>query len=196
MKYKVTTDEQEYIIEVETMEENANGSESTIITGDEVSLETVRNEYNHCFERSVKLDNKVYILLTACAFLFAMLTESIKKLNTFCLPISKCQLIGEGIYVAMLTAVIIVYVIVVVKLLQLLPGIRLSRFDSFETLEKNMIWSDKKQTIKYICSRYEQCRNDNNELIEQQYKRFNSCVKLLIVTVVLLLVTSVYGCIV
>lgn len=48
--------------------------------------------------------------------------------------------------------------------------------------------------IHYVCMVYEKCRDYNNQLIELQYKQFNKCVKLMVATVFLLLVSALYRC--
>ena len=190
MRYKVTTCEEEYEVTVEELDEEY--PKLSCDTGDDASLTVAQNEYNYCFERSVKLDNKVYILLTVCAFLFVMLSEAIKKLSEFAIPISRCQLYGERGYIALLTMNIAAFVILLFKLIKLLRGIELMRFDSYEILHRDMIRADKKQTIQFVCMVYEKCRNYNNQLIERQYEQFNTSVKLIEANVILLLVLAIY----
>ena len=192
MRYKVTTGEEEYEVTVEAIDEEP--SKAPCDTGDDASLTVAQNEYNHCFERSAKLDNKVYILLTVCAFLFVMLSEAIKKLSELTIPTTRCQLLIGGGYIALLTLNVTAFIIMLVKLIKLLRGIELMRFDSYEILHRDMVRADKKQTIYYVCMFYEKCRDYNNQLIELQYKQFNKCVKLMVTTVILLLVSALYGC--
>lgn len=192
MKYKVATDDKEYEINVESIDKES--SQSVIDTGEEVSLTVAQNEYNHCFERSSKLDNKIYILLTVCAFLFVMLSEAIKRLSEFVIPQNKNQMIIQGGYIVLLTLSVAMFIIMLIKLIRLLKGIELSRFDSYEILNKDMVRAEKKRVVHYICMMYEKCRNHNNRLIEIQYKQFNQCVKLMVVNIVLLLFLAVYVC--
>ena len=191
MKYRVTIEENQYIVDVEKgIEENSILHDET---GDEISLEIAQNEYNHCFERSSKLDNKVYILLTVCAFLFVMLSEAIKKIGEIQIPLNQNQFIADIGYVALLTLNVSVFVIMLVKLINLLHGVELKRFDSCEILQKDMVHAEKKKVIHYICMVYEQCRDFNNNLIEEQYKGFNVCVKLMVANIIFLLAASLYG---
>lgn len=192
MKYKVTTGEEEYEVTVEVIDEEP--ANPLCNTGDDVSLTLAQNEYNHCFERSAKLDNKVYILLTVCAFLFVMLSDAIENLSEFTIPTTRCQLFIGGGYIALLTLNVIAFIIMLIKLIKLLRGIELKRFDSYEILKKDMIRAEKKQAIHYVCMIYEQCRDYNNRLIEIQYKEFNKCVKLMVTSVILLLASALYRC--
>ena len=192
VRYRVYTSDKEYEIFVEAMDEETINCIKD--TGEDVSFTAAQDEYNYCFQRSAKLDNKVYILLTVCAFLFVMLSGAIKKLSEFAIPQTKNQLIVEGGYIVILTLSVATFIIILVKLIGLLRGIKLSRFDSYEILNKDMLRKEKKQVIKYICMMYEQCRSENNRLIEAQYKHFNQCVKLMVINIVLLLVSAIYVC--
>lgn len=192
MRYKVNTGEKEFEVAVEVIDEEP--SKALCDTGADVSLTIAQNEYNHCFERSAKLDNKIYILLTVCAFLFVMLSDAIKKLSEFTIPTTRCQLLIEGGYIALLTLNVTEFIFMLVKLIKLLRGVELSRFDSYEILNKDMIRAEKEQTIHYVCMVYEKCRDYNNRLIEIQYRKFNKCVKLMVANVILLLVSALYRC--
>lgn len=159
MKYRVTGNKKEYVINVERIEEETSLHSGE--TGEDISMEACRNEYDHCFERSAKLDNKIYILLTVCAFLVVMLSEIIKKVGKIELPNDKEQFIVDGGYIALLSVNVAVFILLLIKLINLLHGIKLMRFDSAEVLEKDTICEDKKRTIRFICMHYEQCRSYN-----------------------------------
>lgn len=190
MEDRVTTGEEEYERTVAAIDEEP--SKALCDTGEDAALTVVQNEYNHCFERSAKLDNKVRILLTVCAFLFVMLSEAGKKLSELIISTTRCQLLIGGGYIVLLTLDVTVFIAMFVKLMRLLQGIELMRFDSYEILNRDMVNADKKQTIRYVCMMYEKCRSYNNQVIELQYKQFNKCTKLMVVTVILLLVSAVF----
>ncbi|MDD6824955.1 MAG: hypothetical protein PUE12_02365 [Oscillospiraceae bacterium] len=46
-----------------------------------VSVESSRLEYEHSFRSAKRLDNKVYILLTVCGFIFVLLTTAINRVS-------------------------------------------------------------------------------------------------------------------
>ncbi len=190
MRDRVTTGEEEYEMTVAAIDEEP--SKASCDTGEDAALTVVQNEYDHCFERSAKLDNKVRILLTVCAFLFVMLSEAVKKLSELILSTTRCQLLIGGGYIALLTLDVTVFLILFVKLMKLLQGIELMRFDSYEILHRDMVNADKKQTIHYVCMMYEKCRDYNNQLMESKYKQFNRCTKLMVITVILLLVSALF----
>ena len=190
MRDRVTTGEKEYDMAAAAIDEEL--SKASCNTGEDAALTVVQNEYNHCFERSAKLDSKVLILLTVCAFLFVMLSEAVKKLSKLILSTTRCQLLIRGGYIALLTLNVTVFIVLFVKLMKLLQGVELMRFDSYEILHRDMVNAGKKQTIHYVCMMYEKCRDHNNQLIELKYKQFNNCTKLTVMTVILLLVSALF----
>ena len=82
-EYTVNVDEKTYHI---TVEHNNNPSINHTDFSEELSYESTKAEYDHCVQRSEKLDNKVYILLTVYAFLFVLLCDIIKKISCFSFP--------------------------------------------------------------------------------------------------------------
>lgn len=189
MRYRVNVKNKEYIIDVEV----ASDDQLTEEIGNDVALEIVKNEYDHCFDRSSKLDNKVYILLTACAFLFIMLSNAIEKIRLIGIPQGKSQFIVDSGYIVLLTINILLFVFILIKLIKLLRGIELKSFDSFDVLEKNMVRAEKTRVIQYACMTYEKCRDYNNALIESKYRQFNECTKLMVANIILLLIVSLYS---
>lgn len=77
-EYTVNVDKRTYHI---TVEHNNNPSQNHTDFSEELSYETTKAEYDHCVQRSEKLDNKVYIILTVYAFLFVLLCDIIKKIS-------------------------------------------------------------------------------------------------------------------
>ena len=75
------------------------------------------------------------------------------------------------------------------KLLTLLSGIELSRFDSNEILSKNMLSMRNIGCLKYIIANLEKCKNYNNMLLDKKYNKFNEIIKKTRILVVLLVVT-------
>lgn len=74
----------EYDVEVEKI--GADTSTTDAEHSAEMVFEAIKNEYDHCVARSEKLDNKVYILLTICAFVFAFATSIYSKISSITKP--------------------------------------------------------------------------------------------------------------
>lgn len=82
MEYKVQIDDNSYVVEIEEM----TVSNALNKTAEDIAYSAFLSEYDHCVQRSEKLDNKVYILLTVCAFLFVLLTSVISEAGKFRFP--------------------------------------------------------------------------------------------------------------
>ena len=82
MEYKVQIDDNSYVVEIEEM----TVSNALNKTAEDIAYSAFLSEYDHCVQRSEKLDNKVYILLTVCAFLFVLLTRVISAAGKFRFP--------------------------------------------------------------------------------------------------------------
>ncbi|MCD8074293.1 MAG: hypothetical protein LUF27_04525 [Lachnospiraceae bacterium] len=112
MKYFVKLDGgEDYIVDIESpdLQRNVSASElkkdnnnaGNVSRADEcmlndyskeISYEAVKLEYEHCIQRSEKLDNKIYIMLTVYAFIFTLLTSSINQIRDFVFPTDTAQL--------------------------------------------------------------------------------------------------------
>ena len=127
-EYTVNVDEKTYHI---TVEHNNNPSINHTDFSEELSYESTKAEYDHCVQRSEKLDNKVYILLTVYAFLFVLLCDIIKKISCFSFPGNKTQLALIITYSIFLTLDIILYIFTLIKLIHLLKGVAIERFNPY-----------------------------------------------------------------
>lgn len=174
-EYTVTINDKTYEISVEPKTTSTVSPVNTNAS-DELSYEASKAEYEHCMQRSEKLDNKIYILLTVCAFLFVLLCDLIKKISNFSFPDDGIQLTLIIIFALCLSANIFLYTFTLIRLTNLLKGISVERFNPIIILEHDMIASDSKAVARYICSRYNQCIKTNNDNLEKRYKKFNNCV--------------------
>lgn len=176
-KYTVVIDDKTYNISIELQFKQADNSNSF---SEELSYECTKTEYDHCVQRSEKLDNKVYILLTVYAFLFVLLCDIIKEISNFSFPESQIQLILIITYSVLLVFNIILYVFILLQLTHLLKGVSIKRFKQKIILERDMISADSKAIARYVCFRYNQCIDTNNDILEKRYKKFNICVNCMI----------------
>lgn len=165
-----------------------------INTNSDLCYEIAKTEYEHCVQRSEKLDNKVYILLTVCAFIFAMLTGAIDQIGITHVGCKNTILILAFYIVLVLN--ILSFLMLIISLIYLLSGVKILRFDSSEILSKNMVTADRNQVIRYVCIKYEKARMHNNDLLEKRYQKLNASIRRLIVSVVLLLLVSILGALV
>ena len=77
-----------------------------------------------------------------------------------------------------------------IKLVTLLGSISFERLDICDVMENNIIELKPKATVKYIGANYMRCIDSNHSILEKKYDGFNTCVRLLVVNVVLSLILS------
>lgn len=92
IRYNVKVNDQIYQVDLEkdTTMQDAENTESSA----DICFEAIKAEYDYCVTRAEKLENKVYILLAACAFVFVLLTTQIEKAGEIGLPKSGLELLG------------------------------------------------------------------------------------------------------
>ena len=171
---------------VETTEANFEQNNSA-----EMCFETIKAEYDYCMQRAEKLESKVNILLTACAFLFVLLTAVIEKATALSFPTSKDDLAVIVLYVLLLSISIAFFLLLLINLVLLLRSNKVARIDSGALLEKGI--PDEKETtaVRYIGSIYAQNSAANNAILEKRYNRFNLCVNMFCCSTIALLLTDV-----
>lgn len=180
-EYTVNVDEKEYSV---TVKNNNTKNINDTAFSEELSYESIKAEYEHCVQRSEKLDNKIYIILTVYAFIFVLICDVIKKIENFTFPTSTVQLTLVITYSVLLVINILIYVFTLIQLTKLLKGISIRRFNPISVLSRDMINFDSKTVARYICSQYNICIDSNNDILEKKFKKFNDCVNCMIPIIV------------
>ena len=189
-----------YEIEINTLSEHRTGieikdesAEKKIETDPGMLLDIAKTEYENCVKRLDRLDNKIYILLTVCAFIFVMLTNAINGIREIRLP----QGITESI---VLLAYLVFMIYVIKRVISLLKGligalssIKLLRFDTGDILDFEMISADKHKVAEYVLAIYENTRQTNNDKIDKKYDELEKSVRSLSCVVILLIILTAVG---
>ena len=157
--------------------------------GAEIAYEAARIEYEYCQVRSAKLDNKVYILLTICAFLFVPLTDIIKQSGKIIPLIFLGQLyLSQWCFVILLIITILLFIGMMFLFLSILSAKKIRRFPLWEVLTEDMVWKSVPEVVYYICTKYFQSKQYNDEFIDNRFKKFRWCIYLMEVIIILLLI--------
>ena len=156
-----------------------------------IIFEAIKAEYDHSIHRSDKLDNKVYILLTVCAFLFVMLSDIIKSISTFPFPESKLKFGMEITFAIALFIGIVAFIVLLILLMKLLRGVTMSRYRTGELLEKDIASYDPITAMTFLGSRLEDSTMENEKIIEKRFKVFNACTRLIVGVIVDLILLAV-----
>ena len=156
----------------------------------DICFDAIKAEYDYCVIRAEKLENKVYILLAACAFVFVLLTTQIEKTGKMKLPQSGLELFVIVIYIILVSVSVISNVGMLVMTVNLLKSVRFERLDAGLVLIEGV--PDEKDTtaVRFIGRYYVQHTAKNNAVLEKRYTVFNKCVKLFCVSIVTLIVVA------
>lgn len=156
-----------------------------------IVFEAIKAEYDHSVYRSDKLDNKIYILLTVCAFLFVMLSDIVKSISDIPFPKNRVQLGMEIAFAIALFAGIVTFIVLLILLMKLLRGVTLRRYRTGELLEKDIVSYEPITAVTFLGSRLERCTMENEEIIEKRFKVFNACTTLIVGVIIDLILLAV-----
>ena len=173
---------------------DVNNESKNIETDASLCYQIAAAEYEHSIRRMERLDNKIYILLSVCAFIFFMVTNLIENICVIRFPKTYLEGCVVVIYIVLTVGVIIMIGSMLYYLVSSLSSINIKRIDSFSILEKQMLYADKNQVITYIICKMEQAKIENNKLVSDRYDKVNFSIKLLIASIVLLLLSYILGC--
>lgn len=165
-------------------------NEENCDTSEDIVFDAMKEEYEHCVKRSEKLDNKIYILLTVCAFIFVLLTSIIEKASTFQMSQDMTKISLIIIYWLLLLVDVVIFCVLLEKLVVLLGSIEFQRLDINNIMELNIIEKNPRTAVKYIGANYMQCVENNHTILEKRYEVFNTCVRFLVLNVLLSLSLS------
>ena len=190
IRYNVKVNDQIYQVDLER-DTTIHDAESTESSAD-ICFEAIKAEYDYCVTRAEKLENKVYILLAACAFVFALLTTQIEKAGKLDVPQSGSELLGIIIYTILLVVAVISNVGMLVMTVSLLKSVRFERLDAGLLLTEGV--PDRKRHNsseiywKALCSTYieEQC-----SIKKKAIPLFNRCVNAFCVSIVALIALAI-----
>lgn len=194
MKYSAQINDKVYEIEVNHVSElDIKIEDGEVDNSLSLCLEVVQEEYRHVVERASKFDNKVYILLTVCAFIFSSLvTLILESSNLKCVDetLPKINRWANLYYPCFVNITLILFSLTLIALTGLLASIKMYRFQEKNVFEKNLVSLPKEQVTKYICVKYIQATEQNNKKLQHRYIIMNLCVIFLIITVFLTLFLS------
>lgn len=156
-----------------------------------IIYEAINCEYEHSVSRSDKLDNKVYIMLTVCAFLFVMLSEIIGKISLLPFPKTRVQLVLEISYAILLFVCIVTFLVLMFLLMRLLRAVNLYRYRTGELLENDIAAMESISAVTFVGARLEYSTRKNEEILEKRFVIFNICTALVVVVIVTMLALAI-----
>jgi hypothetical protein len=160
----------------------------------DMCYESIKSEYEHCMDRVARFDNKIYILITICTFIFSFaMTTITQQIKNFDLPKFDIGEILFIFYMIVLVIIIILFIILLCKLIYLLEGIKIRRLDANDLYKLNYFEEDSVSTARGIGELYWLAMSENNEKLEWRFLKFNKYSKLLIPIIILSIVEIFLG---
>ena len=150
-----------------------------------ICLNLCRDEYNHVFERSSKLDNKVNIALTFCGLIFLFITGLFEFIYKFEYPTNTSQLVLVVVYIVLCLIIVISYVFVLMKFVSLLIPNELKRIDASHILNENYHKYPPYGLNVFLATKYSNAINENNKIIESRFVEYKKCIKNIIPIVII-----------
>ena len=138
-------------------------------TGSQLELTSLMTEYENQFDRSNKLDNKVYITITFCGFLFVFIIGLFNGISQLVKPEDGLQLFVSALYILSCIAVMGAYAYVLVFFMRLLQPEQIARMDP-EIMQKEHL----EEMEEEAASKEKELYDLKHELIASQIKLDNT----------------------
>jgi len=153
--------------------------------GQALELESLILEYKNSFDRSNKLDNKVYIVITFCGFLFVLITNLFSGLSQLQRPDSPALWVLTALYVGSCLAVMAAYVAILIFFLGLLRPERIHRMDPGPLQAEHLDEMDTQEATAKLVSLYRETVNENLDKLHTRCDRFTRGLRYVVGTVIL-----------
>ena len=156
-----------------------------------LALNSLILEYKNSFDRSNKLDNKVYIVITFCGFLFVFITNLFSGLTGLTSPVGPVSTFLTILYIIGCLAVMLAYIGVLVFFLALLRPEKIHRMDPKYLQTEILVTLPEEKTKERLLELYRQTVDENLIRLHNRCDRFTRGLRYVVVTVILAFVA--YG---
>ncbi|NFL34504.1 hypothetical protein FDB64_05340 [Clostridium botulinum] len=167
-------------------------SKNVLLNNDsaEACYNIIKEEYLHAFTRSDKLDNKVYISLTLCGFIFVFIMQLFSSIKEFNYPRNINQIVLIVLYVVICIIAIVLFLYTLVKLTSLLKPMEIQRIEPKFILENNLQKQNNYTVYTFISVKYVETININNDKLEKRFNQYHNCIMAIIAIVILTFVLN------
>lgn len=153
--------------------------------GRQKELESLIIEYQNQFDRSNKLDNKVYIAITFCGFIFVFITGLFSGISTLRRPQNGLELIFTVLYLLTCIAVMISYIYVLIFFMRLLQPEQIIRMDPEKLEGKELEKMDDEESCICLIQLYRATINENLVKLKRRCDEFTKGLRFIVPTVLL-----------
>ena len=154
-------------------------------TGSQLELTSLMTEYENQFDRSNKLDNKVYITITFCGFLFVFIIGLFNGISQLVKPENGLQMFVSVLYIFSCIAVMGAYAYVLVFFMRLLQPEQIARMDP-EIMQREHLEEMEEEAARLrLIALYRETVNGNLEKLHHRCDEFVKGLKFIVPTVLL-----------
>ena len=150
-----------------------------------LALDSLILEYKNSFDRSNKLDNKVYIVITFCGFLFVFITNLFSGLTRLTIPEDTAAKLLMGAYVLCCLAVMLAYIWVLVFFLALLRPEKIHRMDPEYMKAEVIATLPEPEAAARLLALYKKTVDENLIRLHERCDRFTKGLRYVAFTVIL-----------
>lgn len=154
-------------------------------TGSRLELDSLAREYQNQFDRSNKLDNKVYITITFCGFLFVFIIGLFTDISRLERPAGPARTILSALYILSCIAVMVSYAYVLIFFMRLLQPEQITRMDPDILKKKHLEAMEEEAACLCLIGLYRQTINENLAKLKHRCGEFVKGLRFIVPTVVL-----------
>lgn len=153
--------------------------------GTSQELESLRIEYQNLFERSNKLDNKAYITITFCGFMFVFITSLFGSIPEIHMQGVFPRDAVTVLYIIVCIGVAVSYVWNLIWCMQLLAPEGIIRLDPNKIAEADLDHCSTHEAERRLISLYRNIINEDLEKLHDRCDRFVKGLRYVLLTLIL-----------
>lgn len=154
-------------------------------SGSRLELESLKIEYRNLFDRSNKLDNKVYITITFCGFLFVFITGLFSGISKIVRPDSGWKLMITVFYILTCIAVMVSYAYLLVYFMRLLQPEKIIRMDPELMEQEHLEECSESEACERLIALYRRIINEDLGKLKHRCDEFTKGLRFVVPTVIL-----------
>lgn len=163
--------------------ERAGGQEKN--AGLRLELDSLKIEYQNLFDRSNKLDNKVYITITFCGFLFVFITGLFSGISQLTSVGSRIEGVVTVLYILTCVAVMVSYVYLLIYFLGLLQPEQIVRMDPEILREAKLEELEERAALERLIGLYRDTVDEDLVKLKTRCDEFTKGLRFVVPTVIL-----------
>jgi len=153
--------------------------------GSSEELESLRIEYQNLFDRSNKLDNKTYITITFCGFMFVFITSLFGSISQIQLSKSGAGSVIMILYIIVCVAVAVSYVWNLIWFMRLLAPEGIIRLDPDKIAGAELEKCSVQEAERRLIALYRNIINEDLEKLHIRCDKFVAGLRYVLLTLIL-----------